>query len=231
MGKGYAVRGLDFEPHGARLWAGSNGEVGWFSSEAGKWVYHSLAPKLPGGAGELGEVWHAFADGEAGAVFVTDRKILRWNGAKFEQWSLPGTRRLWGARIGNRIYIYARTSCGAFAYGHAADESFSAACERSLIELSRHDAVVRTRWLASMSGDAPALNNRMEQRSLFFSTAEGHALFLEKANQAATKEPFPAEVLCDAEILGPWSDYATVWRFALRPPSLSFLRAPQYFFW
>ena len=39
-------------------------------------------------------------------------------------------------------------------------------------------------------------------------------------------------VACDRDIPGPWADYATVWRFALRPLSDGFLRAGNdYFFW
>ena len=41
-----------------------------------------------------------------------------------------------------------------------------------------------------------------------------------------------ARVICNREIPGPWSEYATIWRFALMPPSTAYLeRRQDYFFW
>jgi hypothetical protein len=39
------------------------------------------------------------------------------------------------------------------------------------------------------------------------------------------------EVICDSDIPGPWDDYATVWRFALRPLSDGYLRGGKSYFW
>jgi hypothetical protein len=133
---------------------------------------------------------------------------------------------------GVTVIAFARTDYGGFAYGHAAEESFGAACERAVIELARHERVLRSSWLSLVSGETPAPTDRFERRCLFFSSAEGHASFCRRlAGRPHGTMPSP-EVVCDRDIPGPWADYATIWRFALRPPSDEFLQAgDDYFFW
>ena len=133
---------------------------------------------------------------------------------------------------GVTVIAFARTDYGGYAYGHAAEESFGAACERAVIELARHEWVLRSSWLAFASGERSAPTDLFERRCLFFSSAEGHDCFRQRLT-GPRKGPMPrAEVVCDRDIPGPWAEYATVWRFALRPPSGEFLRAgDDYFFW
>lgn len=127
---------------------------------------------------------------------------------------------------------FARTEWGGYAYGHAAEESVGAACEKALIELSRHEWVLRSWRLAFAAGQKSAPTHRFERRCLFFASEEGHELFLRRVRQPVTGTMPRAEVICDRDIPGPWDQYATVWRFALRPPSDNFLgRDEQYFFW
>ena len=98
------IRGLDFAKDG-RLWAGALDEIGWFERQpAGNWAYHSLVPALPAEHRNLGGVWHVFAE-EHGAVFVTEDKILRWDGKSFQVWSMPGGRRITAARCDGTIYF------------------------------------------------------------------------------------------------------------------------------
>lgn len=100
------VRGLDFGPDG-RLWVAGFGDLGWFEPTAtGPWRFHSLLPYLPDEARTLGEMWHVFADAAEGATFVTEDRILRWNGTAFETWPMPGGRRIAAMRVGSQLYFH-----------------------------------------------------------------------------------------------------------------------------
>lgn len=103
VGSSYAVRALDFGADG-RIWTAAHGEIGWFEASDGKWRFHSLRPHLPPEHRVLGEVWHAFAE-DGGAVFVSETKIMRWNGSAFRVWPLPPSRHLRGFRVNGRIYV------------------------------------------------------------------------------------------------------------------------------
>jgi hypothetical protein len=131
---------------------------------------------------------------------------------------------------GVTVVAYARTEWGGYVYGHAAEESFSAACERAVMELARHEWVLRSRWLAFVAGERPMPSNIFEQRCVFFASAEGYELFRERLTSRARGSMPRPEVLCDCDIPGPWDQYATVWRFALRPPSDGYLRGGERYF-
>lgn len=131
---------------------------------------------------------------------------------------------------GVTVIAYAATEWGGYVYGHAAGESFGAACERAIVELARHEWILRAAWLRRVAGETSTPSDVFEKRCLFFGTDEGHALFQRRVDsKAAGRMPAP-EVLCDRELTGPWSDYATVWRFALRPPSDGYLRGGERYF-
>lgn len=132
---------------------------------------------------------------------------------------------------GVAVIAYARTSWGGYVYGHAAGESVGAACESAVVELTRHEWILRSAWLDSVAGQKPVTRHILEKRMLFFATEEGHALFQERvrAGQAARAIP-KADILCDSHIPGPWSDYATVWRFAIRPLSQGYIRGGERYF-
>jgi len=120
---------------------------------------------------------------------------------------------------GVTVVVYARTQWGGYVYGHAAEESFTGAAERAILELARHEWVLRSWWLARLAGEPRTPSNVFEQRTLFFATEEGFEVFNRRVEQGASGTAPDIDVLCDCELPGPWSDYATVWRFALRPPS------------
>jgi hypothetical protein len=132
---------------------------------------------------------------------------------------------------GITVIVYARTEWGGYIYGHAAEESFGAACERAVMELGRHEWVLRSWWLAAAAGQKANATNVFERRCLFFATEAGHEQFQRRvAQRNAGVMPRP-DVLCDCDIPGPWDEYATVWRFALRPLSDGYLRGgDSYFF-
>ncbi|HEX2852136.1 MAG TPA: ATP-binding protein [Opitutaceae bacterium] len=104
----YALRGMDLDRQG-RLWAGAVGELGWFEPSRDGWVFHSLQQHLPFDSAKLGAVWQVFA-GENGVTFVTEDKILRWNGEKFQVWPMPSPRRLRGMRVNGTVYVQHRPS-------------------------------------------------------------------------------------------------------------------------
>lgn len=127
---------------------------------------------------------------------------------------------------------FARTDWGGYAYGHAAEESLGAACERAVVELARHEWVLRAWRLAFASGQKAAPTSLFERRCLFFASEEGYDTFQNRLHFGPhAKAPRPV-VACDRDLPGPWSEYATVWRFALRPPTDGYLKGGErYFFW
>lgn len=131
------------------------------------------------------------------------------------------------------VILYRQSEWGFCAYGHAAADTFAQACDKAVIELVRHEWVLRCRRV--LHGELTAstgLANVLERRSLFFALEEGHQLFLQRlARSGARPRPRP-KVIADCAIEGPWTKYAQVWRFALEPPSRRFLDEDErYFFW
>lgn len=131
---------------------------------------------------------------------------------------------------GVTVIAYALSEWGGYAYGHAAEESFGAACEKAVVELARHELLLKANWLAAVAGDPIRPAHLFEKRCLFFSSDEGHALFQERLASRPEHPPARVEVICDSDIPGPWDEFATVWRFALRPPSDGYLRGGERYF-
>lgn len=131
---------------------------------------------------------------------------------------------------GITVVVYARTEWGGYVYGHAAEESFGAACDRAVAELARHEWVLRSSWLAYVAGNKPTPTNIFERRCIFFASDEGHELFQQRLGASVIGTAPRPEVICDSDIPGPWDRYATVWRFALRPPSDGYLRGGERYF-
>jgi signal transduction histidine kinase/CheY-like chemotaxis protein len=91
---------------------GAINELGWFDPASdGIGSYHSLTDRLPFPATELGDVWHVFAEGKE-AVFVTNHRILRWDGTRFTIMDGPlgESRRLMAFRMGGRLYVSHHTA-------------------------------------------------------------------------------------------------------------------------
>ncbi|MBI4623677.1 MAG: hypothetical protein HY736_10745 [Verrucomicrobia bacterium] len=163
--------------------------------------------------------------------------VIAWwegmaEGRRFEtDWPGVSAVAIDGPFGGVTVVAFARTEWGGYAYGHAAEESFGAACERAIVELARHEWVIRSWWLAFVAGERTAPTNIFERRALFFATEEGHELFRERLGRKASGSAPRAAVICDRDIPGPWDEYATVWRFALCPPTDGYMHGgEQYFF-
>jgi len=131
---------------------------------------------------------------------------------------------------GVTVIAYAKTEWGGYAYGHAAEESFSGACERAVNELARHEWVLRAWWLKFVAGESVVPSNLFERRCLFFASDEGHDLFQERLARPLNQNMPRPQVLCDRDIPGPWDEFATVWRFALRPPSDGYRHGGERYF-
>jgi hypothetical protein len=119
-------------------------------------------------------------------------------------------------------------------YGHAAGETFEAACNRALIELARSELVLRRHQSlhpGPVERSFSSVTDLFERRCLFFSTAAGFRAVIARGRQHARtwREP---RVVFDGEVPGPWDRFTTVWRVVLEPPTMEFLqRRDDWFFW
>jgi hypothetical protein len=134
--------------------------------------------------------------------------------------------------VGLTVVAFREFRPGSFAYGQGAATTYFGACERAVMELARNEYVLGLRRVSQglAVNDPPA--DLFERRCLFFSSAAGHAMFQERLRLKVPPNGFKAEVVCDTAIEGPWSEYAPVWRFLIRPPAPGFLvDSEKYFFW
>jgi signal transduction histidine kinase/ActR/RegA family two-component response regulator len=139
----YLVRGLDVAPDG-RIWAAGVNQIGWFEPGGrGRLEYHSLMPRIPAGAADLGDVWRVYAQGGGGAIFVARERILRWDGRRFEAWDYPGMNILWSTRTARAVYVH-YPPLGLLVIGR---EGPSVAVPASVIGASE------VRWLDDSGGD------------------------------------------------------------------------------
>lgn len=163
--------------------------------------------------------------------------VAWWEG--FSRWRLfdtdwPGVSAVAidGPFGGVTVITYFKTNYGMYAYGHATEESFGAACELAVIELARHEQALQGWCLSSLAGDRRPAGSILERRCLYFASEEGHEHFLQRIRGGGQSEMPATKLICDREMPGPWGNYTTVWRFALQPPSVDYLQAGEnYFFW
>jgi hypothetical protein len=119
-----------------------------------------------------------------------------------------------------------------FAYGQGAAVDYFGACERAIMELARTEYVLGLRRVSVGLAAQETPSDLFERRCLYFSTAEGHNLFQERIRRRISGPRFKSEVICDTEIEGPWSEFASVWRVLIRPATPDFLvNSERYFFW
>lgn len=126
--------------------------------------------------------------------------------------------------------VFGTSPEGNHCYGHAADVSLGRAIERALVELGRHEKVVRLWQESPKAGDLP--EQICERRALFFASAAGFERFMDRVETVGRRPLPPLEILTDGEVIGPWSHYASVWRVTVRPPSDRFYTdGIDYFLW
>lgn len=132
------------------------------------------------------------------------------------------------------VIVYKRTPESLYAYGHAAAADFETACNRAVVELGRHEHVIRSYWIARACGGAPAIapTDLLERRSVHFASPEGHEEFMRRLQTAPEEVPAPRRIAFDGEIPGPWSRYAHVWRVVFHPVTTRYLTNDErYFLW
>lgn len=133
---------------------------------------------------------------------------------------------------GLTVILFKQTPDGFHAYGHAGGADFDQAVRKAAAEMERHAQVV-SRFAATHGGEIrhqlPAGSHPIEKRSLFFATAEGHHLFLERVHAPARHTAKP-NVVYDGPVPGPWTKYADVWRVVYEPPSRRFLSTDETYF-
>jgi hypothetical protein len=129
--------------------------------------------------------------------------------------------------------VYQEVEEDLYVYGHAAAEDFEGACRRAAVEMARNELVMR-RYRTMDSGRPPIdaqIADLFERRSVHFSYREGFAKFRSKVGLPGADWTCP-ELVFDGEIVGPWSEYTTVWRTLYLPPSREYLdRESLCFFW
>jgi len=153
-------------------------------------------------------------------LVASRRRSTEWAGVEAVQIDSPAG--------GVCVILFRKNSLGFYAYGHAAAETFVLACRRALVELGRNEFILAKAHSGNPSKPSPA--NLFERRCLFFSTPEGHERFLSRVGALSTGAGWQPRILVDAEITGPWSSYAKVWRVLFQPPAQGFLENELDFF-
>lgn len=133
---------------------------------------------------------------------------------------------------GMTVLLHRRTERGHHSYGHAAAATLDAACRHAAAEMQRHENVLNIYLEKHGALTIRPDMHAMEQRSLYFATEEGHAVFRARLARRAEGPRARPRLVFDGEVPGPWSRYADVWRVLFAPPSLRFLeRKRDYLFW
>lgn len=132
------------------------------------------------------------------------------------------------------VIVHKDSGNGVYSYGHAAAGDFTSACRKAMIELGRHEYVVRSHRFAQSLGGVVAAPpvDLLERRSLFFASEEGHETFLRRIGSRPTGAKPVRRVAFDGTIPGPWTKYADVWRVVYHPVSARYLtNEERYFLW
>lgn len=95
-------------------------------------------------------------------------------------------------------------------YGFACENNLSNSFQHALVELSRNIYVLKN---LKSEVNLQTLTEVYDRRMFFFSKEEGFHLFLEKVNASPKSILIKPKLICDKEIIGPWSKYAKVWRY------------------
>lgn len=107
-------------------------------------------------------------------------------------------------------------SNGRYVYGFGTASSKEAAKQRAVIELKRNYDLVSSIHENDINR-IQNIGNIIEKRLLYFSEGEKHNEFIEKTKKNLALKNVPLKLFVDAEIKGPWSKYAKVWRCLFEP--------------
>lgn len=109
------------------------------------------------------------------------------------------------------ISLLSYKSDAQFLYAFAADSSLTKSFEHALIELARNIRVMDK--FKKENKIFSEFNDISDKRLFYFSTQEGNDLFNSKINSSPSSPSVSAQLICDKEIKGPWSEYTRVWRY------------------
>jgi len=148
------------------------------------------------------------------------------------EWAGVAAAVIWEAPGEVVVILHKRTAEGQHAYGHAAAETFTAACRSAIVELARHEYVIRTYHLAKACAVIEAPCDMLERRSVFFASEEGHEAYVRRL-RSQPERPLPTRRLAfDGRLRGPWEKYAYVWRTVFYPVTDRYLsNCDSYFLW
>lgn len=212
-----------------------------------RWAFHALAPSSQ--AAKYGfDVDHSTNGMAAFPGFFKGQARSRAYFEGLERWALvswwaghieatsEGTkfgvtalRLRHTADFGEVAVLYRRSGSGHVSYGYSAGSSFKTAAARAAIELSRSEFVLS---LYKLFGGSREVSNCFERRCLHFAGEAGFEQFQRRLATRPDKPRTEWSVLCDRELVGPWSKYATVWRVVPQMPTKDFLDPSKlFFFW
>jgi hypothetical protein len=118
-------------------------------------------------------------------------------------------------------------------YAFGAGNSLNQAVWRSLVELERIQAMLDClcKNKPTKSPLEEKIRGLFERRIEYFSTSAGMSCFLDRLERPVQGGYKPLKLLFDAVVLGPWDQYASVWRTIIEPPGRDYLSdAEDYFF-
>lgn len=136
---------------------------------------------------------------------------------------------------GITVILFKRAPAGFTACGHGAALDFATAGRKAAVEMERHELII-ARFVRIHAGKVtpqlPDDAHPIERRSLFFATAAGHELLLERLRSAPCRTAVLPRLVFDGAVPGPWARNADVWRVVYEPPSDRFLGPDEnYFLW
>lgn len=103
---GYAFRGLARALESPRIYVGGIGALGYVERAGGEWQFHSLTRALAEAGLKLPEdIWSVHAI-RGGAVWLGTREVLRWDGVRFDGWTLAGNQPLAGWTVNDGLNLY-----------------------------------------------------------------------------------------------------------------------------
>ena len=98
-----------------------------------------------------------------------------------------------------------------YVYSFATEATLGESLNHACIELSRNERVLKNILTSNL--DYNLFQDVSDKRLVFFSTPLGNELFRKKITLAPKCIKSSPKVICDRELLGPWTQYTKVWRY------------------
>jgi len=127
-------------------------------------------------------------------------------------WTQTNTVILWEKNLDPEFYFY----------GFATEKTLALAISKARVELFRNQRALSKFFRKHKN---TILQRTDEKRLIYFAQKNGHKHFLERTQIAAHIKTIPIlpQTLINTEVLGPWSQYTTVWRCLFKTQSEKYL--------